>query len=184
MSIFKDSAIVIKIIKKENKEFIYHLMSEKFWKILAVKKLASKEKPIDIWYHINYEIESNKKDKISKLRMIKILNEFNYKNKKFSEIKLFLELIGVISKKVEFGVENLKINEIIKQIIKYEKDDLEIKLILAKLKIVDILWELDIKYRDKLTQRILIFINKNDFKNILKLSWINNRQKKQLQDIL
>jgi len=184
MSIFKDSGIILKIKKQENKDFIYHLMSEKFWKIITIKKLNSKERLVDIWYHINYEIESGVIEKISKIRMIKIINEFNYEGKDFAWINAFLNLINIILKRVEFWVENIKINEIIKEILKYNKSDIEIKLILAWLKIIDILWELPINHKNKTISKILIFINKNNFKNILKLSWINDEIKKELQNIL
>lgn len=184
MSIFKDSAIVLKITKKENKDFVCHLMSEKFWKIIAIKKISPKEKALDIWYHINYEIDSKKESKSSKLRMIKIINEFNYEGKKFREINSFLDLINIIIKRVEPWVENISINEIVKEILKYDKDDLEIKLILAQLKIINLLWELNTENKDKTISKILNFINKNNFKNIIKLSWINDKLKKELQNLL
>jgi len=184
MSIFKDSAIVLKITKKDNKDFIYHLLSEKFWKIIAVKKFNTKEKAVDIWYHINYEIDSKKESNISKLRMIKIINEFKYEWKKFSEINEFLNLINVILKKIGNWIENLAINQIVKEILRYEKQDLEIKIILAQLKTINLLWELNIQNKDETTSKILNFINNNNFQSILKLSWINENKKKVLQNLL
>ena len=184
MSIFKDSAIVLKIKKQENKDFIYHLMSEKFWKNYSCKKLNSKEKNVDIWYHINYEIDSNKNRDISKLKMIKIINEFNYEGRVFKEINEFLNLINIIFKRVEFWIENIAINNIVKEILKYNKDDLEIKLILAQLKIINLLWELNIENKDKNISKILNFIDKNNFKDILRLSWIDESNKKELQNVL
>jgi hypothetical protein len=184
MSIFKDSAIVLKITKQEKANFVYHLMSEKFWKIVAVKKLNSKEKSIDIWYHINYEIDSVWNSKINKLKMIKIINEFHYEWKKFKEINEFLNLINIILKKIGLWIENIAINEVVKDILKYNKDDLEIKLILAQIKVINLLWELDINNKDKTIAKILSFINKNKFQDILKLSWITQGQKKELQNVL
>jgi hypothetical protein len=184
MSIFKDSGIVLKVQKSENKDFIYHILSERFWKVIVTKKLKGNEKILDIWYHINYEIEVKNSRSINKIKMIKIINEFNSNNKSFKEINNFLILINIVLKKVVFWVENPKINEIIKIISNCNKSDLETKLILAQLKVLDLLWELSTNHNNETISKILNFINKNTFKNILKLSWINNDLKKELQNIL
>ena len=190
MSIFKDSGIIIKITKLDNKEFLYTIFTEKFWKIITRKKISKKEKTLDLWYYITCEIESSKKSDINKIWWIKILSEFLSKNteyqngKKFSEINNYLMLLNTILKKTAFWVPNTPILEIIKKINKYNKNDLEMKLILSNLKVINVLWELNIENKDITISKILKFINKNEITNILKLSWINEKQKKKLQNIL
>ena len=184
MSIFKDSGIIIKITKLNNKEFLYTLFSKRFWKVMTKKKFSKKEKTLDLWYYITCEIESSKMSDINKIWWIKISSEFLSKNKSFSEINNYLILLNTIFKKTAFWVPNISILEIIKEINKYYKDDLEVKLILSNLKVIDILWELDIKNKDITISKILKFINENEIRNILKLSWITTKQKKELQNIL
>jgi len=190
MSIFKDSGIIIKTTKLKDKEFLYTIFTKTFWKILAKKKFSKKEKSLDLWYYINFEIETSKKieslktsEIINKIRFIKILNEFQTSNRNFIEINNYLILLNTILKKTAFWVENMEILEIIKAINIYSKEDLEIKLILANLKIINILWELDIQNKNETISKILKFISKNNIKTILKLNWINEEIKKELQNI-
>ena len=182
MSIFKDSAIILKIQKDSNKNFIYTLFSLKFWKIIAVKKFSNKEKNLDLWFHINYEIKTSQQ--INKISNIKIINEFNLLNKNFIQINNYLLLLNTILKKTPFWVENTEIFEIINIINKYNNPDIELKITLAQLKIINILWELDINNKNQTISKILKFISQNNFWKIIKLTWINENIKKELQEIL
>ena len=67
----------------------------------------------------------------------------------------------------------------LKTINNYEKID-ETKLILAKIKIKSLLWNLNVEHNDKIIEKILKFINTSKIENILKLTWINEEQKKEL----
>ncbi len=184
MSTFKDSAIVLKLHKREKMNFTYQLLSEKFGKILATKKISSREKIIDLWYYINYEIETKGENGANKMKNVKILRQFNYESKSFDEINWFLLMISTILKKIEFGVDNIKINDVIKEIISYKKDDLIEKIVLAILKIINLLWELNIYHKNIKIKKILLFLNNNNFKEILKLSWIDEETKKELQSVV
>jgi hypothetical protein len=178
MSIFQDSGIILKIDKKQ-KDFLYTIFSQRFWKVIAQKHIANKEKMLDLWFVINYEIKTKKSD-ISKIRNIKIINELKTENKNFEIIYKYLDLLNTILKKTAFWVENNEIFEIINQINKYKNKDLEIKIILAKLKIIDLLWELNINHKDQTIYKNLLFIHKNNFGKIIKLKWINE----EIKDIL
>jgi len=184
MSIFNDSAVVLKITKLNNKEFLYTIFTKNFWKILATKKFSNKEKNLDLWYYVNFEIETSKNSDINKIKSIKILSEFLSQDKNYSQINNYLILLNSILKKTAFWVANHSIVEAIKQINIYSKDDLEIKLILANLKIINLLWELDTNNKNPTISKILNFIDKNNIENILKLTWINDEIKKELQNIL
>lgn len=184
MSIFKDSATVLKITKLNNKEFLYTIFTDKFWKIVTKKKFSKKEKALDLWYYINCEIETSKNSDISKIWWIKIVNEFLNINRNFNEINNYLILINTIIKKTAVWIENIKINEVIKRINIYNNTDLEVKIILAQIKIINLLWELNINNKNETISKILKFINNNDIETILKLTWLNEEIKKDLQSIL
>jgi len=182
MSIFKDSVFILKVKKMQNKEFVYTVFSLKFWKVIAVKKISSKEKALDIWYQINCEIKTN--DNINKISNITIINEFNPKNRNFDEINSYLILIKSILEKTPYWVDNSDIFEILNRINKYTSENILEKIILANIKIIDILWELDINHKNPTISKILNFINKNNFSRIINLTWINKEIKKELQEIL
>jgi hypothetical protein len=57
------------------------------------------------------------------------------------------------------------------------------KLILSRLKVINLLWELDLKHPDELVQKVLKFINKNKLKDIFKLSWFDQIIKEKLMRI-
>jgi len=182
MSLFKTQAIILKQKKIKDKEFIYTIFTKDFWKIFVNKKYSLKEKNLDIWYIINCEIETKQNQDIHKIKNIKIKYEFLNQKRSFSEINKYLEILSYILINLANWIVSQEIYNIIEQINKSEKID-EIKLILAKIKIKNILWELDIENKDIKIAKILKFINQNNIKTILKLSWIDEQTKKQLENI-
>ncbi len=182
MSLFKTQAVILNQKKIKDKNFIYNIFTKDFWKISVNKKYSSKEKNLDIWYIINCEIDSNNKTNIHKIRNIKIKYEFLSKKRNFWEINNYLEILSHILKNLPVWIVSQEIYDIIEQINKYEKID-EIKLILAKIKIKNILWELNINNKDIKISKILKFINQNNIKMILKLTWIDDNTKKNLEKI-
>ena len=189
MSIFKDKAIVLKIDKVnsnsswekiKDKELLYTLFTKTYWKIKANKTYSKTEKSIDIWYSINFEIITSENKKIHKIKNIKIKSEFNLnKDKNFSEINKFLEILSLIYREIPEWVSFEEIFEIIETINTYENIDLT-KLILAKLKIKSLLWTLNIEHKNQIINKILKFIFNSKIETIFKLTWINEEQKKEL----
>lgn len=182
MSIFKTKWIIIKIDKIAKNDFLYTIFSYDYWKIKANKKIAKKEKILDIGYMINFEIETKKDITIHKIRNIKILSSFDYEKKSFLLINNFLELIALILKNSPEWMPISEIYNILDYINNYKKLTEE-KILLAKLKITNILWNLPIDSNDKITEKILKFIHKNNIKEIFKLKWIEDEQKKILENI-
>lgn len=194
LSIFKDKAIVLKINKlswinsNENtfskktseKELLYTLFTKSYWKIKASKNYTKTEKNIDLGYVINFEIITKENSKIHKIKNIKIKNEFNLnKDKNFYELNKYLEMLALVYKEIPEWIAFEEIFDVIEYVNIYEKID-EIKLILAKIKIKSLLWNLKIEHNDKIIEKILKFINTSKIENILKLTWINEEQKKEL----
>ncbi|MDD3794292.1 MAG: hypothetical protein PHI37_05755 [Candidatus Gracilibacteria bacterium] len=194
MSIFKDKAIVLKIekslkvnennfIKTNDKEFLYTLFTKTYGKIKASKKYSKTEKSLDLGYSINFEIITSEKGKIHKIKNIKIKNEFNInKDKDFYKLNKYLEILALVYKEIPEGIAFEEIYEIIETI--NEKQDIdEIKLILTKLKIKSLIGILNINHDDEIIRKILKFISNSKIENILKLTGINEEQKKELENL-
>lgn len=163
-------------------EFLYTIFTYDYWIIKCVKKYSKREKSLDIWFLINFEIETKSGNTIHKIRNINILWEYKTENKKFLEINLFLELLSYLYKNIPEWTANFEIFNIIEKIIYFE-DISETRIILAKLKIINIFWTLNLSNSDKTVEKILKFINSNKISDILKLSWINNDIKEKLSSI-
>lgn len=194
LSIFNDKAIVLKINKtawnnsnennfwKKNsdKELLYTLFTKSYWKIKASKNYTKTEKNIDLWYVINFEIITKENSKIHKIKNIKIKSEFNLnKDKNFYELNKYLEILALVYREIPEWIAFEEIFDVVETINNYEKID-ETKLILAKIKIKSLLWNLNVEHNDKIIEKILKFINISKIENILKLTWINEEQKKEL----
>lgn len=172
MSLFKTKAIILKISKVKEKDFIYDIFTYDYGKIKVQKKDSKKEKSLDSGYIINCEIETKEWRDIHKIKNIKIKSEFRYEQLEFEIINLYLSIIWIIYQKIPFWVEFKDIFEIIEEINSKKNID-KTKLVLSKLKVIDLLWELKIDNDDEVIRKILKFINKNKIKDILKLTWIN-----------
>ncbi len=173
MSLFKSKAIILKISKVKEKDFIYDIFTFDYGKIKVQKKEWKKEKTLDLWYIVNCEIETKESKDIHKIKNIKIKSQFNCDNKDFNTINEYLNIIWIIYRKIPFWIEFKDLFELFEEINNSRNID-EVKLVLARLKIIDLLWELKIEDNDELVWKILKFINKNKIKEIFKLKGINN----------
>ncbi len=182
MSIFKTKWIILKISKLKEKDFIFDVFTYDYGKIKIQKKDTKKEKTLDIWYIVNFEIETKEWRDISKAKNIKIKSEFRYENKEFKVINEYLNIIWLIYKRLPEWLHFKEIFEIIEE-INDKKNLNETKLILAKLKVIDYFWELKIENEDIIVEKILKFVNKNKIKEILKLSGIDEKTQKKLEKI-
>ncbi len=182
MSLFKSKGIILKITKIKDKNFVYDIFTYDYWKIKVQKKNTKKEKNLDLWYIINCEIETKQWRDIHKIKNIKIKSEFDYENKNFAVLNTYLEIISYVEKNLTYWADFKDIFEII-EIINNKKNIDDTKLVLAKLKITNYLWELNIENNDKNVEKILKFINKNKISEILKLTWIDNDLKIKLKNL-
>lgn len=183
MSIFKTSWVILKAENSINKDFIYTIFSVDYWKIKAVKKISKKEKTLDLWYVINFEVEVKKDISIHKIKSIKIKSEFLDKNKTFNTLYNYLILLANIEKSMAFWMVNKDIFNLVKIINIYEKID-EDKLILASLKVKHLLWELAIINDNIYVLKILKFVQNNPINIILKLKNIDENIKRILEKII
>ena len=182
MSIFKSESVILKQKRNLEQDFIYTIFTKDFWKILVNKKFSKKEKKLDIGFLINCEIIVKEEKNIHKIRNIKIKWDFLSKKRCFEEINYYLELLSFIDKNIAFWISIPEIYEIMKEINSIKNCN-KTKLILAKLKIKNIIWELDLSHKNKTIEKILKFINQNNIKKILKLNWINKELEKELEKI-
>lgn len=161
-------------------EFLYTIFTKEYWKIKCNTKLSNKEKSLDLWYIINFEIVTKENISIHKIRNIKILSEFNSDNKSFKELNNYLIILSIIYKKIPTWSPIYELFDLLEFINSYKNID-ETKLILARLKISAILWELNENNSNAIIWKILKFINNNKIEKILKLSWINEDIRKELE---
>ena len=180
MSIFKTKWIILKIEKLKPWEFLYTVFSEEYGKILCNKKINKKEKTIDLGYLINFEIYTKENISIHKIRNIKIISEFNMENKSFVVLNNYLILLSIVLNKIPKGNPIYEIFNLL-EIINTTKNISETQLILAKLKIISIFWELNENNKNNIVSKILKFINTNKVNRILKLTWISEEIKKELE---
>jgi recombinational DNA repair protein (RecF pathway) len=78
MTLFKTKAIILKISKVKDKDFIYDIFTFDYGRIKVQKKEHKKEKTMDLGYIINCEIETKEQRDIHKIKNIKIKSEFRY----------------------------------------------------------------------------------------------------------
>lgn len=169
MHIFKIKAVVLHIQKSGKEENILTVFSEEYWKIKVQKKAKSKEKPLDIGYVFSCEIIQKEKQDIHTIRNIKVKEVFEYHDKSYESISLYLECIWCILKHSPYWVPVKEIYKIAEHINSI-KDISHQCLILWKLKILQIFWLLPDTYEENITlQKILKFIHGNKFEKIIRL---------------
>ncbi len=173
LSIFKSKWIILKINKLANKESIISIFTYDFWLIKCISKYSKTQKPLDIWYLINFEIETKQEKDLHKIRNVKIKWEFNTENKSFSQINAYLELISFTMQNLAPWVPIFELFNLFEIVLKKEEMDYT-KLVLAKLKAKNILWELNISNSDQTIAKILKFISQNKISEILRLTWISD----------
>lgn len=174
MSIFKSKWVILKKISSPwNSDIIYSIFSLYYGKIQARAKISKKEKTLDLWNLIDFEIETSDKSKINKIKNIKISSIFLYEWKEYKIIEQYLKIINTVIKLTPDWVAIDKIFEILKAI--NSKEDLNYsKLVLAELKIINILWILNLENKNPLIQKILLFVDKNNIETIFLLEKLDD----------
>ena len=183
MSIFKSKWIILKkVIYNWNSDIIYTIFSYDYWKIQAVSKTSKKEKTLDLWNLIDFEIETNEKSKINKIKNIKISSIFMYEWQEYKIIEQYLKIINIILK---YSPEWLRIMSIFESIeFLHKQENLEYwKLLLLELKIINILWILNLEHKDEIIKKILNFIDKNNINTIFLLEKLNSDILEKLENI-
>lgn len=183
MSLFKSKWIILGIKRKEAEGDIYTFFSFEFGKILVQKKKKQREKSLDIGYIINCEIETNEKKTLHRIKNIKIKYEFHTEWKDFSLIFEFLQLIALIKRLSPDGVPIPEIYQICSKLHKLKEISYS-KLLLAKLKVLDIHWILWESPQDMDIKKIIKFIRENNIETIYRLQEFDTVLIKKLQNLL
>lgn len=175
MSIFKASWIILKKTKLKENEEIITMFTNEYWKLILKNKISKRQKNLDLWYIINFEISVKKENQINEILNPKIKNEFQYNNKDFSLIIEYLELIKFIENFTPLNMQIIWIYEIFYKINEYKNLTYE-KIVFSKVKLLSLLWILKTDENDDETvKKVINFILKNNIDNILKLSWIEEK---------
>lgn len=183
MSLFKSSGVIVHISSSNEKEFLFDVFSYEYGKLKLKAKKTKKEKNLDIWYLINFEVNVKKENTLHEIKNIKIKNEFPYHDKNYEIIYTYLELIQIINQKCPYHLPIYEIYSLLSEINEYENISEE-KLIFCQCKALSILWLLPEKHTNQKIQKILSFITKESMKNILKLKWLDENMKKEIQSMI
>ena len=113
---------------------------------------------------------------------VKIIKQFEAENKSYDAINNFLDLLNMIIEKMPEWLSNKSIFDVIEAVVWYEKIN-ETKLLLAKLKIRNILWELNLENKREDIEKILKFINENKIDYILKIKQLDKNMLRIISNI-
>lgn len=183
MSVFKSKWIILKYKFLNQKwEILYDIFSLDYGRIQAIKKSNKKEKNLDLWNLTDFEIETSLGSSINKIRNIKIINTFYYLETNFNVINIYLEIINLIAKNTPDGIVIKEIYDVLFFVNSFKNIDYT-KLVLVKLKIFSIFWNLDSDNKDLIISKILNFISKNNIETIFLLTWIDEKILQNLEKI-
>ena len=182
MSVFKTKWIILKIDKPKDKDFLYTVFTYDFGKIRVSKKKNTKEKTLDLGYIVNAEIRTKEGFDIHKISNIKIISEFDYKEKDFELIQKYLEILAFVTRQSPDWVALYEAFAILETINKYKNIDTT-KLLLTKLKLMQCFWSLDISHKDLTVQKVLKFIDNRSIHDVLKLIGIQSDIERKLEEI-
>lgn len=182
-SIFKTKAVVVKKEKMSKWDVLYTVFSGEYWKFVCSKKFSNKEKELELWAVFSWEISVREKRDIHNIRNIKIKNQLNYTKLDFNSINSYLILISEINKNT---MKSMIIPEIIDivEMINLKEGLKSYTIILWRLKLKNIFWLLKIESKNLTTKKILNFIDKNKFKEIIKLSNLSKEIEENLTKLL
>ena len=160
---------------------MYTIFTDEYGKIICQKKISAKEKTLDLWYEIQFEIETKEERKVHKMRNIKILSDFSPQTKSFAVLQKYLEILAYILKNSPDGLQIFWIVEIIQKIHHFENISEE-KLLLCYLKVAHIYGNLAQEHSNPIVQKILHFVHTKKISEVLRLSWIE-KYKKDLEQL-
>ncbi len=212
MSIFKTQWIILKKIHK-SKDIMYIIFSVDYGKIAVVSKNSNKEKKLDIGYSISFELKTKWEKELFQIRNIKIISEFNYLDFSFKTINNYQILISLIYSLAPEKKQIFNIFEIVEKVnntslflpslqnqklphpptpslkskgrgVSIDEKKINIKIILASLKILNIFWLLSLEHKNSETKKILNFINNNNFSRIFLLVGISEESMNDFEEII
>ena len=183
MNIFRAEWIVLQVIKFSDQELLYKIFFREYGILSVKKKKKTREKPIDIGYIISWEIITKKHQEIHTIGNIKILTFFETSHIKYSEIERFMKILSKICKELPVWSPHIELFDIIHRCMKDYEYRSPIKLLLTELKITQCFWELTDTHFDITTQKILKFIHKNPYKDIMRLVKIPQEALQYLEDM-
>ena len=169
---FKTKWIILNKIKTW-KEIIFVIFSYDYWKILCSFKVSKKDKVLDIWNEINFELETKKWNDISFLKNYSIKTHISYSDKSFDYINEYLSIIWVLNKFLVKWVQFISLYDNF-SFINHENISLS-QLFLLKMKILSELWFLYYSWKNNLILRLVKFVSLNNINKIFLLKWIDDK---------
>ena len=183
MSVFKSKCIVLKVERIKATDMLYTLFSHDFWVIKCSKKLTKQEKNLDIGYLINCEIHGRESRSIHSIRNIHIIHEFRWEASNFSTTMGYLELVNQVLRHAPSGMQVFHVYDLFEAVLQMKHINEE-KLLLARLKLLQIFWVLPDHHIHPTIQKILKFIHENTSKKVLLLTGISDEIEIKLKQIM
>ena len=176
--------MVLKIKKVNEKEFLYTVFFQDYGKLTVTKKKKGKEKPIDTGYTINCEIITKEQRDIHTIWNIQILHQFSCDEKDFQTIQEYLHMIKDILNNIPQGSPHREVFNILEHIAKNSKKLSYTQILLTRIKLKEIVWNISQTWWSTTVQKILKFIENHKIQDILKLTGIDTETLKDLEQLL
>ena len=183
MYYFKAEWIILQIKKISEKELLYKIFFKEYGILMVKKQKKTREKWLDIWYHISTEIITHDTDKqtIPTITNIKIKNYFSSDWKNHKSIMSFLLVLMYVEDILPLWTPNDTLYNWILIFLTLQDAISPTSHLLFKLKVRNYNWELISHHQDQDIRKILQFIENNSMQDILKLRKIPEDIEKKLE---
>lgn len=176
MSLFKTKWVILKI-SFTDKDIFYDIFTLDYGRLFLKSKKDKIKKSLEIWNIIDFEINVKKENMVNYIKDLKIINNFDYKDKDFETISNYLYLIDFVFKNTPKNVVYKEIYNIFFILNDYKNISWE-KILFLILKLNYIFWKIDLYHiSDEKLKKILNFVSSNHIQDVIKLKWIDENTK-------
>lgn len=185
MSIFHDNGIIIKIIKWTEKDDILQVFFQNYG-ILSVKNTKNKRKIwMDIWNLISAEIYTRSENSLATLQAVKVLSYIPSDTLNYKSQLAFLEYITDIKTYIPLWYPHYESFQLSEKLLQIWKTLRYQDILLARLKLREILWEgWELVSNKVFLRKIQNFLRSYDTKYIFQLTSLSEEQIQSLEKIL
>ncbi len=182
MSIFKTTWIVLQIKKSHNTESLYTIFFKEYGILNVIKRKKSRERPLDIGYTINCEIITRESRNIHTIWAIKVISHLHIQDGNYDDIYNVLSIIAYVHRELPVGNTHYEIYDILSTYLTYWSKNMQAHLV-TTLKIAALCGNLVDTHSDTTTQKILRFIHRSPYTDILRLETLPTQIYRNLESI-
>lgn len=182
MSLFSSQGIILRIQKLKDKQELYTIFTREYGSIQVTRKYSQRNKPVDLGTIISSEIETKPERDIHTIRNLKIRSQFDAQRASFEMTHRFLLLLHYAYTHLPLGHSIPEVFEVLSELAKIQSPETQ-DILLSQLKIMDILWNLDIEHQDATIKKILRFIHESPIQKVLKLTGLKDEDTQKLEEV-